>query len=251
MPNKPTDPDKIGGEDAIEISGVPTSESIRQQLIDSGQDVMLAFSGGKDSLATWVGMLNSGMPPERIFPYYMYSVPDLKFVNDMLDRMEDTFQRRIPRYPNPRLYSRLRYGTFQPPDRRAVIEAAKIPYFWEQDVIDEIERDYGLEPNRWRLDGVRATDSIVRRISIKKHGPMKPHLNKVSPIWDWRISDVRNALAAWNIEWPIDYEWFGRSFDGIDYRFIKPIYDNVPEDFERLQQWYPFLELELYRHDLK
>ena len=251
MPNKPTDPNKRGGEDAIEVSGIPTSEDIRQQLIESGEDVMLAFSGGKDSLSAWIAMLNSGMPPERIYPYYMYGIPGLKFVDDMLDRVEQKFQRRIGRYPNPVLYHWLNYGTYQPPERRAVIRAARLPNFDYPELIDKIEEDYGLEPGRWRLDGVRASDSIIRRISIKRHGPMKPHLRKVSPVWDWRITDVRNAIAAFGAEWPIDYEWFGRSFDGVDYRFLKPIYDNSPEDFKIIEEWLPLVSLELHRHDLK
>lgn len=251
MPNKPTDPTKRGGEDATVIDGIVPSADIRQQLIDSGDDLLLAFSGGKDSLATWLAMLDSGIDPDKIYPYYMYSIPNLKFVNDQLDEFEQIFQRPIGRYPNPRLYQRLKYGTMQPPDRRAVIRAARIPEITENDVIAAIEDDYGLERDRWRMDGVRATDSIVRRISMKRHGPMKPHLNKVSPIWDWKIADVRNAMAFHKIPWPIDYEWFGRSFDGIDYRFIKPVYDNAPDDFERLKEWYPFLELELIRHDLR
>lgn len=242
---------KRGGENAIEVAGIRPSEEIRQELIDSGENVLLAFSGGKDSLCTWLAMLESGMPPERIYPYYLYDMPDIQFVEDMLDEMEQLFQRRIGRWPNPTMYHRLNNGTFQSPERMAVMRAAKLPNFDYPDVIDAIHEDYGLEPNRWKLDGVRAADSIVRRISMKRHGPMKHGTRKVSPIWDWRVSDIRNAIRYHKIPWPIDYEWFGRSFDGIDYRFVEPIARNAPEDFERIKFWYPFVELELHRHDLK
>lgn len=250
MPHtKPAEPGKRGGENAIEFEGIPSSAEIRQLLIDSGEDVLLAFSGGKDSLAAWLALLDSGMPPERIIPYHMYGVPDLKFVNDSMDYFEQKFQTRIIHYPNPMLYHRLNNGTFQTQERMEIIEAAQLPNFDFPDVIAAIHKDLGFTEEKWKCDGVRATDSIVRRIAIKDHGPMKHHSRKVSPVWDWRISDVRNAMAFHDVKWPIDYEWFGRSFDGLDYRFLKPIKDNAPEDYEKLLDWHPLLELELIRYE--
>ncbi|WP_161791100.1 hypothetical protein [Amycolatopsis sp. MJM2582] len=49
---------------------------------------------------------------------------------------------------------------------------------------------------------------------------------------------------------PIDYEWYGRSFDGLDYRFIEPLSRHAPEDYARDPDWCPLAEPELLRHDL-
>ena len=38
---------------------------------------------------------------------------------------------------------------------------------------------------------------------------------------------------------PVDYEMFGRSFDGIDYRFISPIKERFPDDYARILEWFP------------
>jgi hypothetical protein len=46
---------------------------------------------------------------------------------------------------------------------------------------------------------------------------------------------------------PIDYHLFGRSFDGMDYRFLKPIKDNFPKDFEKILEWFPLADLEIFR----
>lgn len=251
MPNKPTDPNKRGGEDAIEIAGVKSSAEIRQELIDSGDPVLLAFSGGKDSISAWLAMLDSGMPPERIYPYYLYGVPGLKFTEKTINDFEDFFGRRIVRYPHPSLYRLLNNLVFQPPQRRAVIEAARLPDIDYQDVTNAIQEDLGIGPGLWILDGVRAADSIIRRISIKRHGPMKFDSRKVSPVWDWKISDVRNAFAYHKVPWPIDYEWFGRSFDGVDRRFVEPISKFAPEDWETIKFWFPLVEMELFRDELK
>lgn len=250
MPHtQPAEPGKRGGENVIEFEGIPSSAEIRQTLVDSGEDVLLAFSGGKDSLATWLALLDSGMPQERIVPYYMYSIPGLTFVEDSLAYFEDKFQTRIVRYPNPMFYHRLNYGTMQTKERMEIIEAARLPNFDFPDVLAAIHRDLGYTEELWKCDGVRATDSIVRRIAIKDHGPMKHNSRKVSAIWDWRISDVRNAIAYHEVKWPIDYEWFGRSFDGVDYAFLKPIKENSPEDYEKIKDWYPLIELEIIRNE--
>lgn len=250
MPHtKPAEPGKRGGENAIEFEGIPPSAEVRQILIDSGEDVLLAFSGGKDSISSWLALLDSGMPPERIHPYYVNMVPNLEFINRTMEYFEEKFQTRIARYPSPMHYQRLNYGTFQTEERMEIIEAAWLPNFDFPDVIAAVHKDLGFEEELWKCDGVRATDSIVRRIAMRDHGPMRHGTRKVSPIWDWRITDVRNAMAYHEIEWPVDYEWFGRSFDGIDYRFLRPIKDNAPEDYERLLDWYPLLELELIRNE--
>lgn len=253
MPDKPTDPNKRGGENAITIEGVRSSADIRRELVDSGDDVLLAFSTGKDSISAWLAMLDSGMPPERIHPYYLYAVPPpgLQFINDNLAYFEDFFQRRIVRYPHPSLYRFFYNFIFQPPQRRAVIEAAQLPEIDYPDVTNAIQVDKGIGPDLWIMDGVRATDSIIRRISVKRHGPMKFDSKKVSPIWDWRVSDVRNAMAYHDVKWPIDYDWFGRSWDGLDRRFVEPIVQNAPEDYEILKFWFPLIELELFHDELE
>ena len=110
--------------------------------------------------------------------------------------------------------------------------------------------DDPLPADTWVADGVRAADSIVRRASFTQHGAMKPASRKVSPIYDWLKAEVMGAINQANIALPIDYQWFGRSFDGIDHRFLKPIHDNAPDDYQRILEWFPLAELELVRAEM-
>ena len=80
---------------------------------------------------------------------------------------------------------------------------------------------------------------------------MKKSNLKVSPIWDWLERSVYGVIKDAGIKLPIDYELFGRSFDGIDYRFLKPIYDNLPDDYEQILKWFPMAEMELIRHGVR
>lgn len=232
----------------IQIDGVPPSTEIRARLRAEDRPVILAFSTGKDSITAWLALRDAGIP---VRPYYMYGIPgNLRFIEDTLAYFEDYFGTRIPRFPHPSLYRQLNMLVWQTPERCAVIEAAKLPEPDYAEYGDLLREEFGLDPSTWIADGVRAADSITRRVSVKKHGVMKPSNKKVSPVWDWQIADVRAAIADHGVQLPVDYEMFGRSFDGIDYRFLKPVHDRFPDDYQRILDWFPLAELELIRHDL-
>ena len=76
---------------------------------------------------------------------------------------------------------------------------------------------------------------------------MKPSSRKVSPVADWLKGEVLARIKSAGIPLPVDYEWFGRSFDGIDYRFIEPLSRFAPDDFARVLDWFPLAEAELVR----
>lgn len=229
----------------IEIEGQIPSSSIRESLL--GSPVLLSFSGGKDSLAAWLALLDSGV---EVVPYSLYYVPGLEFVDREMDRFEDFFGTRIHRYPHASFFRWLNNLVFQAPERCAVIEAARLHTFSHEEIANLIRADLGMPADSWIADGVRAADSIVRRTSIVTHGAVKSRTHKASVVWDWRKSHVMDRIADSGVGLPIDYEWFGRSFDGIDYRFLEPLKRHAPEDYERVLAWFPLAELELIRRGL-
>jgi len=172
------------------------------------------------------------------------------FVEDYLTYCEGVFGCRIARYPHPSLYRWLNRFVFQSPERLAIIEAAQFPEPTYEQMLTLVREDQGLPADTWVADGVRAADSIVRRISIQKHGAMKVKHHKVSVVWDWRKAHAFEAIASAGIDLAPDYEWFGRSFDGIDARFTGPLREHAPEDFERILEWFPLAELDLVRQEL-
>lgn len=235
------------------IEGQPPSSEIRRRLKEEDRPVCVAFSGGKDCIAATLALMEEEID---VRPVHLYGVPGrqpmtaLSFVEDYLNHLEDVFGVEIRRYPHPSLYRLLSQYAFQPPDRAHVIHDARLPNYDYEGVWAEIRADLELNEDTWVADGVRASDSLVRRASIKKHGAMKPKNHKVSPIYDWLQGSVHDYIKLHGIELPIDYELFGRSFDGLDYRFIKPIKDNLPEAYEEIKHWFPLIDLEIMRNEL-
>ncbi|MBF4568520.1 hypothetical protein ITJ57_07020 [Plantibacter sp. VKM Ac-2880] len=70
----------------------------------------------------------------------------------------------------------------------------------------------------------------MRRASLSKHGVLKKHLLKVSPHRHWLKGERLGQIAAAAIRLPVDDEadMSGRSFDGIDLRFVEPVVRGSP-----------------------
>lgn len=97
--------------------------------------------------------------------------------------------------------------------------------------------------------GVRSADSPVRRASLLRHGPVSRD-GLAHVVWDWRADDVEAIIRRHGVRLPVDYELFGRSFDGIDARFVGPLKASFPDDYERIRWWFPMVDAELHREAL-
>jgi hypothetical protein len=98
--------------------------------------------------------------------------------------------------------------------------------------------------------GIRAADSPNRRAAINTYGPINEKRKTFYPVWDLNKDGVIKMLQDAKIKLPVDYELFGRTLDGLDYRFIKPIKDNLPDDYQVLKEWFPLLDLAIVRYEL-
>jgi hypothetical protein len=120
------------------------------------------------------------------------------------------------------------FYTFCPPECWRITDAAGLTEFTYEDAAANLRQDLRLPADAWNADGVRATDNPMRRMAMSTHGPIRQDSRKVSVIWDWQIADVRAAIKRHACPLPPDYEWFGRSFDGLDYRFSEPLRAATP-----------------------
>lgn len=223
-----------------------TSAELCEQMARECDTAILAFSTGKDSIAAWLRMRKYF---KRIIPYYCYVVPGLSFVEKSLSYYEDFFGTRIYRMPHRSLYRFLRCMVFQPPEHVTKIEALDLPgEEYDDGMLGDIIRDAGgLPDGAYVGTGIRMADSPMRRIGIKTHGAINHNQKRFYPVYDWKKADLLAAFDESGVKLPIDYKLFGRTFDGLDYRFLGPIREHFPEDYERILAWYPLAELEFFR----
>ncbi len=222
----------------------PDSVALREHVREISPDVLLSFSAGKDSLACWIALRDSGF--RRIVPFYLETVPGLSFVEDALRRYEDAFQTPILRLPHPSLVRMLRNLVFQPPERAAGIEAMNLRPLSYAQIENHVRKLSGL-PDAWVANGSRMSDSQVRMCGIKRHGSANPARKHFFAVYDWRVADLEREFDRHEIFLPVDYEMFGRSFDGIHAEYLLPIKERFPTDYQRILDWFPLAELEVLR----
>jgi 3'-phosphoadenosine 5'-phosphosulfate sulfotransferase (PAPS reductase)/FAD synthetase len=191
------------------LTGKEVIAAVRAQQ----SETVLAFSTGKDALATWLAIRDHF---DAVHPYFLYLVPDLEFVEESLAYYEKFFGVHITRLPHPSLHKWLVGGVCQPPERVAVLMQAEIPLHTYDDIRSAMVRDRKLDAEILVADGVRAADSPMRRISLMKHGAISYAQHRYRPIWDWNKADIVAAFQKARVKLPIDYRVFGRTFDGLD-----------------------------------
>lgn len=202
---------------------------------------MLSFSGGKDSLCCWEVLRELGV---KVVPFYMALVPSLEFIDRGLDRAEQHFGEHIYRVIHPTFFHMLRTMTAQPWHRAELLDWINLPRFDYEDIEDGVRRTANA-PAAWTVVGTRVSDSPLRRARIKNW--RNENSRKIYAIWKFTKHDVVATLKRHATPVPPDYRLFGRSFDGIEYRYLEQIRKEYPKDFETILHWFPLHRAELLR----
>ena len=225
------------------------SAELCEQLARENDTALLAFSTGKDSIASWLQMRKYF---KRVIPFYKYCVPGLQFVEDSLKYYEDFFGCRIYRLPSPGFFRWMRYGTDQTPDRlKYIFENLWVSKdeYTDETICDILRFNLGLPGNTYVGVGVRMADSPIRRTSIRTHGAVNHNKRSFFPVYDWLKEDLLREIDAAGVKLPADYIVFGNTFDGLTYKYMKPMSEYYPEDFKRVLEWFPLAELEIARYE--
>lgn len=220
-----------------------TLEIIRKQT----DTVFLSFSRGKDALACWCTLLDAGF---RVVPFHCEGPPGMEFIEDSLRYYEKFFQTKIYRVIHPHFYNYLHKQHFQLPWTAPTIYAMQLPaYDWE-DVREAVARTVKYKGTVWGAQGARAADSITRRNAINRKGPINWEKKYFLPVFDMKKEELIRLLKQHNVKLPIDYTIWGRTWDGLDYRFLKPLKEHFPRDYQLIKKWFPLVDLELARAEI-
>jgi hypothetical protein len=233
----------------FEIEDRPnTGEEVIEDVRSRTADSLLAFSCGKDSIASWLAIRDEF---ETIVPFYMYLIPgNLSFIEESLQYYEDFFETRIVRMPHDSLYRLINNHVFQPPERQTIIQLLDLQEPRREQTAMAVAEDNGLDSDTvYTAIGVRQNDSIQRRLAIQKHGAINHNLQHYYPIYDWSKDRLIKEIKTAGVKLPVDYNLFGRSFDGLDLRFIYKIKKHYPADYQKILEWFPLVEVEIYRYE--
>lgn len=232
-----------------------SSDYLCQELAQEYDTVLLAFSLGKDSIAAYLQL-------KRFFKnvelYYYYIVPGIPFIDASLRYYEDTLKKEIKQVPSASFLENLNSFLFMSPNVATIFGdvANELFPFLSNDhaqmnnlIADYAKSLHNIPQTTIVADGNRADDNSIRRTSIIMHSPLIRSRNHFRPIYDWSKKEVMETIKESGVKLPIDYRIWGRSFDGIDYKFIKGLHDYLPESYNYLKQFYPLLDCELKKYD--
>lgn len=223
------------------------SAELMQKMAEKTNGVsLLAFSTGKDGLCAWVEMRKYFT---KITPVYYYMIPGLSFIEKTLSYYEDFFQTKIIRLPNPNVIRMMNAGTFQSPATWSIIKKFKFPEPKREELCEYVKEDNGIDKGAYTAIGNRMYDNLSRYRAISKFGAINDKIKTFFPVYDYKIADVVNSIQSAGVRLPIDYRIWGKTFDGLDYRFIAPLKKLFPDDYEKIKAFFPFIDLEIARYE--
>ena len=223
------------------------SDSLCKEIAKKSKGVcFLGFSHGKDSV---MAFLQLSRYFKRIIPFHCASVPNLKFVNAILDYYEMEFQTRILRLMGEDLAISLHRLVYQDPrDMDACLdEFGEVQEYNKLDILEFLRKEYNL-PRAWCAFGVNASDSQDRRIYCNKTGG-KSELNRTFyPNWDWPRSEIIEALRNSGLKLAPEYKYSKRSIGGVpSATYNKILKEHFPADYREYKKWYPLMDLKTRR----
>jgi hypothetical protein len=223
------------------------SDELCKQMADRfNRTCLLRFGCGKDAIGAYIQLRRYF---DRIIPVYHYLHPDLEFVNRSLEYYEKVFGCHIIRVPNHWLYKHLNSGLMQTKESWKIIQQYGLDDFDNDEVNEYIKEDLKLPTSLFTAVGVRASDNLNRGRSIRMHGAHNENRKTFFPVYDWNMERLLQEIKASGIKLPVDYKIWGKSFDGLDYRFIKPMRQHFPRDYEKLKELFPLLDVEIKRYE--
>ena len=224
------------------------SDELCEQMSRECNTILLSFSGGKDSVASW---LQCRKYFKNIIPFYRELVPNLKFVEEDLKYYEDFFGQHIYRFPSPNFYRMLRDGIFQDHQRWVAICSMKREWpqkdFTDTALADLVRMYGGLSDNVYCGVGNRMTDSPMRRMALSKSGAVN-HTKKIFyPVYDWSHGRLLKELDESGVKLSVDYNLWSNTFDSLSYKYLSKMRDVFPEDYEKILKAFPMAKLEFMR----
>lgn len=200
------------------------------------QEILVGFSGGKDSCAVLDLCFKHF---KKVQPFFMYQVPNLSFQEKILRWYENKYEVKILRLPHFETSNFLRYGTYRNPD-------LTVPIISTLDMYNYLRNLTGLY---WIAGGERIADSIVRRAMIKNSSSIDIQRGRFYPLAYWNKQDVLNYCNIKKLLVAPEEKKLGYSFRSLDGKSLSMLKNNYPKDYNNVLKIYPLAEAAVLRFE--
>ena len=130
------------------------------------------------------------------------------------------------------------------------INTLDLPTFTFADVDSIVAKAAGIDAPFVAI-GMRAADNLERRRMILQQGSLGIKRRRYFyPVWDWKIQDVIDIIMRHKVKISPEYAIWGRTPVSFNYNYMAPLRDNFPDDWEKLRQWFPLIDLQCYRYEV-
>lgn len=186
------------------------------------------FSTGADSIV----VLDLAVKHlKHVKAVYFYKVEGISFREKILSYYEKRYGIEVLRWPHLELmnYQNDFYSTGKPKVRQPDVDLA-------------MRRKFNMS---WILTGIRAQDGMVSRLMVHE-GYSEKH-KRGYPIGFLTRKEVLAYIKVHKLPLPVDYSYGFNNIDTYKGEPLRFVYQNFPEDYERIRRQYPFIEAEMVR----
>jgi len=197
-------------------------------------DILVSYSGGKDSLAV-MDMAVKTFGPARVKAFFWYTVPDLQVCEDQMQLCRGRWGIDPVQIPHWDMLKCMKSGLWCDP-------TPGIDGMPDLDL--KLGYAYALDATESHLcaTGMKDADGLPRRQFFANLRDSKnPFWQRlVHPIRDWNKKDVVDYLTANNIPVPESEAGAVTTGVGLVHDSLCWLHDKHPADFQKLLKWYPY-----------
>lgn len=212
-----------------------TASEVIEFLKTQTNEVVLFFSGGKDSLILLDMLHKSGIKCHLAF---MYLVDNLEHTEMYLKWAAAKYGVDYKKYPHFMLPTYLNGSFFR------FHGNTEVPNIKLADIEAQAKLDFNCE---WIVYGMKKSDALNRRLMLKTYFmeaicfPTK----KVYPLTDWKKGHCLQYIKQHKLPQPIEYgednsRSAGVGINAATLKFCKKYY---PNDYKKILEVFPFLEV--------
>jgi phosphoadenosine phosphosulfate reductase len=219
---------------------VASATGMLHRLAENSDSVLVALSGGKDSLVVLDLCMRPGLF-KRVEAFYLYLVKGLEFFEKPVRVAAARHKVTVHMVPHPQLAYELRVGECR------VHLTRKVPNLSQVEIEHALRVRTGIG---WIAAGHRMTDSLHRRGMLHVCSGYDEPGRRVYPIWDWAPKDVHSYLRARGIPIPVSLIPGARS-QGFDLRpkMLTALRKRSPGDYAKVLAIFPFAGAQLFNAD--